>query len=98
MRKDWKNQDSPEWTRFCWAVIFCALCCLFACDRYTEQTIADYWFLWLLPLGLLWWLQSRCPTGLKKKLLGFLAFLLFGVFALPYVLMLGVWLIFQLMP
>ena len=30
MLKDWKNQDSPEWTRFYWAVILIALLCLLA--------------------------------------------------------------------
>jgi len=91
-----KILDKPEGDNLFWAVILIALCCLFACDRHTSQTIADYWFVWLVPTGLFYWLQRRAQGIWVKAGFGFLALLCFCLFAVPYLMMLGLWIILKL--
>jgi hypothetical protein len=98
--------ESPEWTRFYWAVMAIAawviLSSLFGCtpepSACTEDYVATYWFLWIVPAVLFYWWCIRVKNVLLKGFLGLLSLIFFCLFAVPYMLMFALWVMTELIP
>lgn len=81
--------DSPEWTRFFWAVIALSfLWILFGCERSASQLLAEHWYSWfLVTAGLFLWSRRFKKKSFPRLLLLYLAILFFAVGLAPYLLM-----------
>jgi hypothetical protein len=95
-----KLNDTPEHNRLLWALVAITLASLFfGCEAdYVDQNLADFWWLWIIPAGLLWWQQRQMPAGINKSAVSFFAVMCLGVLIFPYCLMFGVWAILNLIP
>lgn len=108
-----KLNDTPEHNRLIWVLVFITLASLFfGCQAdhldpgisnfwwlfKMDQALANFWWLWLIPAGILWWQQRKMPIGIKRAVVAFFTLMCLIAFVFPYALMLGVWVILELIP
>lgn len=101
-----KVVESPEWTRLYWVVMAIAawviLSSLFSCEpqaahaaiKRSDDFIAQYWFIvGILSVACFVWYRWS-----KKGLHLFFACMFLIAWLMPYLMMLGLWVILELIP
>lgn len=102
-------KESPEWTRLYWAVMaivgLLILSNLFSCTpeptpyiKRTEDYLAEYWFLWVVPTAFFGWLTWKIKATLPKGLFALLTLVCFVILVMPYCLMFALWVLTELIP
>jgi hypothetical protein len=104
-----KAVESPEWTSLYWAVMaivgLVILNSLLSCTpeptpyiKRTEDYLADYWFLGVVPTAILGLITWKLKSPFPKTALALMTLTSFCIWVMPYCLMFALWVMTELIP